>query len=77
MHFILEHHWKRLDRELHLDQFTNHEALSAICRMTNGNFRLIHRLMAQIERIMSLNGLTTITAEVVETARQCLVIGPC
>lgn len=75
MRFILQHHWQRLGRKLYPDQFTDHEALSAICRMTNGNFRLIHRLMAQIQRIMGINGLTVITAEVVEAARQCLVIG--
>ena len=75
MRFILQHHWQRLGRDLHPDQFTDHEALSAICRMSNSNFRLIHRLMAQIQRIMGINGLTVITAEVVEAARQCLVIG--
>jgi DNA transposition AAA+ family ATPase len=76
MRFILEHHWQRLGNDLNLDQFTDHEAVAAICKMTNGNFRLIHRLMAQIQRIMGINGLTIITAEVVEAARQCLVIGP-
>jgi DNA transposition AAA+ family ATPase len=75
MRFILEHHWQRLGKGLSLDQFTDHEAVAAICKMTNGNFRLIHRLMAQIQRIMGINGLTIITAEVVEAARQCLVIG--
>ena len=31
---------------------------------------LIHRLMAKIQRILGINGLTVITAEVVEAARQ-------
>jgi DNA transposition AAA+ family ATPase len=76
MRFILEHHWQRLGKGLKLDQFTDNEAVAAICKMTNGNFRLIHRLMAKIQRIMGINGLSVITAEVVEAARQCLVIGP-
>ena len=38
-------------------------------------FRLIHRLFAQIERILEINNLTSITTEVVESARTSLVIG--
>jgi len=40
-----------------------------------GNFRLLHRLFAQIGRILTINELRTITKEVVEAARECLVIG--
>ena len=75
MLFVLQYHWQRLGQELHPDQFTDHEALSAICRMTNGNFGQIHCLVVQIHRIMGINGLTIITAEVVEVTRQCRVIG--
>jgi hypothetical protein len=35
----------------------------------------VHRLFAQIRRILDINNLSTITNEVVETARQNLVIG--
>jgi len=44
-------------------------------KVTNGNFRLIHRLFTQIERILEINHLTLITTEVVEAARNSLVIG--
>ncbi|WP_406430365.1 hypothetical protein [Streptomyces sp. NBC_00631] len=41
----------------------------------SGNFRLTSRLVAQIERVMDINQLQTVTAEVVETARESLVVG--
>ena len=43
--------------------------------MTGGNFRLLHRLFVQIERILRLNELTVITEGVIEAARSTLVIG--
>ncbi len=47
----------------------------AVARITSGNFRLVQRLFAQIQRIMEIDNLSTITREVVETARESLVIG--
>ncbi|MDJ0594526.1 MAG: ATP-binding protein, partial [Pleurocapsa sp. MO_226.B13] len=44
-------------------------------RITNGNFRLLNRLFRQIQRVIKINELNCITAEVVEAARECLVIG--
>ena len=51
------------------------EALAAIIRVTGGNFRLLHRLMTQIARLLEINALQTVTREVVEAARESLVIG--
>jgi DNA transposition AAA+ family ATPase len=75
MRFILQNKWKELGLSTQQGDFTDEEAISAIIRITGGNFRLIHRLFMQIERILEINQLKTITKEVVETARENLVIG--
>ena len=76
MLFILEHHWQRLGLTLTPDDFTDAEAIAAVIRITSGNFRLVQRLFSQIERVLQINELRTITKEVVEAARENLVIGP-
>ena len=57
------------------DSVTEREAIATVVRMTSGNFRLLHRLLTQIERIVQINELRMVTKEVVEIARQQLVIG--
>jgi hypothetical protein len=49
--------------------------VAAIIRITQGNFRLLHRLLAQIQRIADINALRLVSKEVVEIARQQLVSG--
>lgn len=73
--FVLTRHWKRLGLTLDLDDFTDAQAVAAVSRITRGNFRLLHRLFTQIERVLKINGLSVITNDVIEAARSTLVIG--
>lgn len=74
-HHILEYKWEELGLSIKLEDFSDYEAISTIIKITNGNFRLIQRLFMQIDRILEINQLKTITTEVVEAARDSLVIG--
>src|SRR5258708_6573327 len=73
--WLLEQRWNHLGMHIRVDDFTDQEALAAIVRITGGNFRVIHRLLMQIERILEINHLQTVTKEVVEKAREKLVLG--
>jgi DNA transposition AAA+ family ATPase len=72
---FLQQQWRHWGLTLQPESATEAEAIAAIIRITNGNFRLLHRLLAQIERIADINALRMVTKEVVEVARQQLVIG--
>lgn len=51
------------------------EVVARIVRMTGGNLRLITRLLAQVERVLNVNDARVISVEIVEAARDSLVIG--
>jgi len=74
-HHILEFKWGELGLSIKLEDFFDYEAITSIIKITGGNSRLIQRLFTQIERILEINNLETITTEVVEAARDSLVIG--
>src|SRR6266516_4175313 len=73
--WLLEERGSHLGMHLRVDDFTDAEALATIVRITAGNFRVIHRLLMQIERILEINHLQTVTKEVVEKDRERLVLG--
>jgi DNA transposition AAA+ family ATPase len=73
--WLLGQRWSHLGMNIRVDDFTDQEALAAIIRITGGNFRVIHRLLMQIERILEINHLQTVTKEVVEKARERLILG--
>lgn len=73
--FVLTRHWRQLGLSLDSTDFTDTQAMAAISRITRGNFRLLHRLLVQMERILRINELHVITEDVVEAARSTLVIG--
>jgi hypothetical protein len=54
---------------------TTPDVITAVIRLTRGNFRLLVRLLTQMGRVLAINGLETLSVDVVETARENLVIG--
>jgi hypothetical protein len=51
------------------------EAIATLIRIAEGKFRLLHRLLTQIGRVLEINTLDRVTVPVVEAARESLVIG--
>lgn len=76
MSFVLACQWQRIGPRLEPDNASDAEAMATIMRITGGNFRLIERLFSQIDRVLKINNLQAVTRDVVETARESLVIGP-
>lgn len=70
-----ERQWRKLGKTLDPDDFTDAQAIAAVERITRGNFRLLERLLPQIQRVLKINELDVITNDVVEAARSTLVIG--
>lgn len=75
MRRLLAEHWPEMGREMPAAGISDRDAVAAIIRITGGNFQLLHRLLSQIERVLVLNHLDVVTADVVEAARESLVIG--
>jgi DNA transposition AAA+ family ATPase len=72
---LLEKRWTPAGVVLPNEQLVP-EVIASLIRMSGGNFRLLTRLLTQIERVLSVNDLHVISTAVVEAARDSLVIGP-
>ena len=67
---------RRIAGERSQDHMVDQEAVASVIRMTQGNFRMMQRLLEQVERIMCINEqIPVVKKEVVETARKLLVLG--
>ncbi len=71
---LLEQHWAPPGVKLP-GKPLDPEAVAVIIRVTGGNFRLLNRLLTQIQRILEINTLEEVPKAVVEAARESLVIG--
>ncbi len=72
---VVERQWVQLQLDSAMDHHGMDAAvLNAIARVTGGNFRLIQRLFAQIDRVLTIKGLATVTTDVVHAARESLVV---
>jgi DNA transposition AAA+ family ATPase len=71
---LLERHWAPMGVKLPQTPL-DPDTVTVIIRVTGGNFRLLTRLLTQIQRILEINTLKEVTKAVVEAARESLVIG--
>jgi hypothetical protein len=51
------------------------DVIATLIRMSGGNFRLLTRLLTQVERILKVNQVEIVSKEIVTAARDSLVIG--
>jgi DNA transposition AAA+ family ATPase len=74
MQELLEQRWVPVGVALP-DEVLAPDIIASFIRMTGGNFRLLTRLLIQIQRVLEVNDLPVVSKEVVEAARDSLVIG--
>jgi DNA transposition AAA+ family ATPase len=72
---LLRQGWSPTGLSLPHERLIDEEAIATLIRIAEGKFRLLHRLLTQIGRILEINQLDKITRPVVEAARESLVIG--
>ena len=71
---LLERHWTPPAVKLQGDAIDS-AAAASIIRITGGNFRLLNRLLTQIERILEINILPTVTKDVLRRRGRILSSG--
>jgi hypothetical protein len=71
---LLEQRWVPVGVKLPVEVLAP-DVIASLIRMTGGNFRLLTRLLTQIQRVLEVNDLPVVSKEVVDAARDSLVIG--
>jgi len=71
---LLNERWLPADVRLP-DVALNSDVIAMLIRMSGGNFRLLTRLLTQIERILKVNQFEVVSKEIVTAARDSLIIG--
>lgn len=61
--------------DLGLPRSADDAVSTAIKRVANGNFRILNRIFTEVERLQKLNCLPQITPDLIEAARQGLLLG--
>ena len=64
-----------LDKNFKLNDKSSKETFAEIIKITNGNFRKIGRLFSQLERVMRVNNTNELGLDIVEIARESLIVG--
>src|SRR2546425_2860176 len=67
---LLQDNWTPSGVSLPRNSIADEETVAAIIRISGGNFRLLHRLLTQVARLMEINALKSVTREAVEAARE-------
>jgi DNA transposition AAA+ family ATPase len=62
---LLEQRWAPVGIQLPAPSPAS-EVITAVIRLTRGNFRLLVRLLIQMQRVLTINGLETLSLDVVE-----------
>lgn len=71
MRLFINLKWEELKLPLSADDAVS----TAIMRIANGNFRALHRVFSEIKRLQKLNCLPMVTPDLIEVARQGLLLG--
>ena len=74
MQEILERRWTPAGVRLPEGTLTP-EVIARLIRITSGNLRLLTRLLIQVERVLRVNHASQVSVQIVEAARDSLVIG--
>ncbi|MBN1468310.1 MAG: AAA family ATPase [Fusobacteriaceae bacterium] len=75
IHIVLENKLHQFGIEFDATKKSENEAITEIIRKSRFNFRLMQRLLTQISNIMEINNIRNLNIDVVETARENLIIG--